>query len=100
LLTQGKSHHYIASMNTTIHLPLSDALSNFVNEQTVTQGYADPAEYIAALLSAEQKKKVQEKIDKLLLEGVNSGPAKPMTDAHWQALQQRVKAHAGSGGAE
>jgi antitoxin ParD1/3/4 len=79
-------------MNTTIQLPLSESLSAFANEQAASQGYGSAAEYIAALVKAEQKKKAKEKLEALLLEGLNSGPAKPMTDADWEALRQRVKA--------
>jgi antitoxin ParD1/3/4 len=85
-------------MNTTIQLPLSESLSAFVDEQAVSQGYAGAAEYIAAVLEAEQKKKAQVQLDVLLLEGINSGPAKPMTETDWQSLRQRVKARAGAGG--
>src|SRR5258706_339410 len=91
-LTARKVHLYTALMNTTIQLPLSDSLSAFVDEQASSQGYASAAEYVAALLQAEQKKKAREKLDELLLVGLNNGPAKPMTDADWTALRQRVKA--------
>jgi antitoxin ParD1/3/4 len=85
-------------MNTTIQLPLSETLSTFVDEQAARQGYNGAADYIAALLEAEQKKKAQEQLDALLLEGLNSGPAKPLTDANWEQLRQRVKARASGGG--
>jgi Arc/MetJ-type ribon-helix-helix transcriptional regulator len=71
----------------TVHLPESTLA--FVNEQTAAQGYASPAEYVAALVAQAQWLTSPELEDQLLT-GLDSGPSRPMTAADWDSLRERI----------
>jgi antitoxin ParD1/3/4 len=52
------------------------------------------SEYFRELLRADQRRKTEAKIEALLLEGINSGPATPMTEQDWAGIRQRVRERA------
>jgi len=73
----------------TVSLPAD--MKEFVEGEARAGGYATTDEYISALLRAEQQRKAREKIDGLLLEGVRSGPATPMTHQDWDDIRSEVR---------
>ncbi len=77
-------------MNTLI-VSLPDSVQEFVQRQVEEGGYATPSEYIVALIGEAQKRKAKEKVEALLLEGLNSGPASEMTAQDWEDIRQEVR---------
>lgn len=73
-------------MNVPIELP--DHLKQFVDQGTKEGGYANPSEFIVALVAAANEK--QGEIEQALMAGISSGEAEPWTDAEWQAIKERV----------
>ncbi|MFM2410717.1 MAG: hypothetical protein RL481_1545 [Pseudomonadota bacterium] len=73
-----------------IRLNLPEIDRAFVDAQVAEGDYADAAEYVAALVHAEAKAKAQEKLEALLLEGLESGDPVPWTDENWDALKRRI----------
>ena len=71
---------------------LKQALSMraFIDEQIAQGGYSTASEYIRALIRQAQKQAAQEKLDSLLLEGLESGESIEVTDEWWQAKQERL----------
>jgi len=77
-------------MNTlTVSLP--DTVQEFVQRQVTEGGYATASEYILALIGEAQKRKAKEKVDALLLEGLNSGPSSEMTAQDWEDIRWEVR---------
>ena len=74
-----------------IRISLSDSSKAFVDEQVTEGDFASASDYVAALIHTEAKAKAQDKLEALLLEGLESGEATPWTDADWQALKHRIK---------
>jgi Arc/MetJ-type ribon-helix-helix transcriptional regulator len=72
----------------SIPVDLPDDLMQFVDQGTKNGGFADPSQFIVALVAAANEK--QGEIEQALLAGINSGPAEPWTDEEWQAIKQRV----------
>ena len=59
---------------TTLNISLPDSMRAFV-EQKVSQGaYSTASEYIRQLVRDDQKHAAQERLEVLLLEGIESGP--------------------------
>lgn len=63
-----------------LRISLSAAESAFLDEQATIEGHATAEDYAAAVVRAELKAKAQEKLDSLLLEGLDGedeewGPA-------------------------
>jgi antitoxin ParD1/3/4 len=75
----------------TLNIALPEALHEFVNRQVAEGGYGNASEYIHKLLREEEKKKAREKVDALLLEGLNSDPPTPMTAEDWEEIRQEVR---------
>jgi putative addiction module CopG family antidote len=71
-----------------IPVDLPDHLVQFVDQGTKEGGFANPSEYIVALVAAANEK--QGEIEQALMAGITSGPAEPWTDDEWQAIKERV----------
>jgi antitoxin ParD1/3/4 len=63
-----------------LHIPLSENQQAFVDEQVAVGDYESPADYVAALILAEQRAQAQARLEALLLEGLE-GEATEWTEA-------------------
>ena len=70
-----------------IHLSLSDRQAAFVDEQVASGGFASASEFVGALIDAEAKAKARERLEELLMEGLQ-GPMTKWTEADGEALLQ------------
>lgn len=75
---------------TTLTISLSDSQKEFVEAQAVAGGFASASAYIAKLVEQAEIKKERDRINALLLEGLNSGPATPMTKQDWEDIRREV----------
>ncbi|TWU47152.1 hypothetical protein Poly51_49500 [Rubripirellula tenax] len=71
-----------------IPVDLPDDLMQFVDQATEKGGFANPSEFIVALVAAANEKQLE--IEHALMAGISSGPAEPWTDEEWQAIKERV----------
>jgi antitoxin ParD1/3/4 len=62
-----------------INISLPASQQSFVEDQVASGQYPSVSDYVSELVRADQKAKAQEKLEALLLEGLNSGPATPWT---------------------
>jgi antitoxin ParD1/3/4 len=74
-----------------IRISLSDSTKALVDEELAAGHYASVAECVGALLDAGAKAKAQEKLEALLLEGLE-GEDIEWTDADWDKLRNRIAA--------
>ena len=58
---------------TSLNISLPSSLKEFVETQVQESGFSTPSEYIRNLVRDDQKRRAEEKLEALLLEGVNSG---------------------------
>ena len=75
---------------TTLNISLPDSMRTFIDEQIAQGGYSTASEYIRDLIRQAQKQAAQEKLDSLLIEGLESGKSIEVTDKWWQEKQQRL----------
>jgi antitoxin ParD1/3/4 len=75
---------------TTMNVSLPEAMKEFVEEQVAKGGYETASEYVRALIREAQIRAAKEDLDAKLLEGLESGPATPMSKADWDELKRRV----------
>ena len=73
--------------NLTVSLP--EALTAYLQEQIAAGHYNTPDDYIQALI--QQDKARQEHLEPLILEGLESGAATPMTAADWDDIRAAVR---------
>lgn len=74
----------------TMNIALPESLKSFVQERVVDGGYSSVSEYVRELIRADQKRRQEERIDALLLEGLNSGPAVEVTPEYWEAKKRKL----------
>jgi len=75
----------------TMNISLPDPLREFVEKCVSDGGYSTASEYFRELVRADQKRKAGERLEQLLLEGLNSSPAKPLTKADIDEVRKTVR---------
>jgi antitoxin ParD1/3/4 len=75
---------------TTLSVSLPDSMQTFIDEKVSQGGYATASDYIQQLVSEAQKRAAWDRLESLVLEGLNSGEAKEMTSEDWEELKRRV----------
>jgi antitoxin ParD1/3/4 len=80
----------------TMNISIPDEMKAFVEEQVAKCGFGTVSEYMRVLISRVQERQAErERVDALLLAGLDSGPASPLTPVDWESIRQEVhKRHA------
>jgi antitoxin ParD1/3/4 len=81
----------IAMSMTSMNVSLPEELKQYAEEQT-KHGYSTPSEYVRELIREDQKRRAKEKLNALLLEGLESGDGVPMDARFWSSLKQEALA--------
>ena len=80
---------------TTMNISLPDEMKTFVEEQIKQGGYSTASEYLRELIRDAQKRAANDRLEKLLLEGLDSGPGVEVTPEFWEErhreLERRLK---------
>ncbi len=63
----------------------------YIEEQVASGNYSTVSEYFRELVRKDQKRKAQERLEALLLEGLDSGTATPITAQDWEDIRQTVR---------
>ncbi len=74
----------------TMNIALPESMKHFVKEQVTAGGYSSASEYVRELIRADQKRKVEDRIDALLLEGLDSGQPIPVTQEYWDEKKRKL----------
>ncbi|KJH71695.1 type II toxin-antitoxin system ParD family antitoxin [Aliterella atlantica] len=75
----------------SMNISLPESMRTYVEEQVASGGYSTASEYFRELVRTDQKRKDNERLESLLLEGLQSGTATPITDEDWQDIRQAVR---------
>lgn len=78
--------------STSLNISLPEALKQFVESKVASGNYASSSEYVRELIRAARKKEAEDGLIRLLDEGLNSGPATPVTPEFWQHLRHDLAA--------
>jgi antitoxin ParD1/3/4 len=84
-------HASIIMPMTTMNISLPQELKEYIEQQSKT-GYSTPSEYVRELIRGDQKRRARERLDTLLLEGLDSGEPLPATPAFWDELKREALA--------
>jgi antitoxin ParD1/3/4 len=74
----------------TMNISLSDQLKDFVDEQVGSGRYSSVSEYVRDLIRDDEKRKAQEKLEALLMEGIQSGKPTGMTRQDWEDVRRQA----------
>ncbi len=74
-------------MRDTITISLPPRLRTEVERKIEKAAYSSASEYLRDLIRKDLHAEAIEKVDALLLEGLHSGPGKPITKTFWRKLK-------------
>ena len=77
---------------TSMNITLPEPMRQFIEEQITSGSYGTASEYMRALIREDQKRKADERLDALLLEGLDSGDPIEATPEFWRSLRGRIDA--------
>ena len=71
----------------TMNISLPDQPKEFVDVQVGSGRYSSVSEYVRDLIRDDEKRKTQEKLEALLMEGIQSGEPNEMTRQDWKGIR-------------
>lgn len=74
----------------TMNISLPDQLKEFVDEQVSSGRYSSVSEYVRGLIRDDERRKAQEKLEALLMEGIQSGKPTQMTRQDWGEIRREA----------
>ncbi len=76
----------------SMNISLPESMRTYVAEQIKNGDYGTASEYIRDLIRRDRAQKKQNKLESLLLEGLNSDEATSMTENDWANIRTEVQA--------
>jgi len=70
-------------------------MRTYIEEKVATGAYSSVSEYFCELVHQDQKRQAAERLEAMLLEGLNSGNATEMTPDDWEDIRQPVRERIG-----
>ena len=74
----------------SLNISLPQSLKDYVEDRVSVGGYSTPSEYLRELLRQDQKQRSEEKLETLLLEGLESGEPIEITPEYWEKKRKRL----------
>jgi len=71
----------------SMNISLPDPLKTFVDAQIAEGRYSSVSEYVRELIRADEKRKAEEQLEALLMEGLQ-GEERELTRDDWQAIRR------------
>jgi antitoxin ParD1/3/4 len=75
---------------TTMNISLPESMRTYIEEQMEQGGYGTASEYVRSLIREDQKRRAQERLEALLLEGLDSRPPITVTPEYWKDLRKEL----------
>ena len=73
----------------TMNVSMPKSMRSFVSER-MSGRFGNASEYVRELIRRDQDRQAQEHLETLLLDGVKSGKASPLTKQDWTELRAEV----------
>ncbi|MBI5117901.1 type II toxin-antitoxin system ParD family antitoxin [Candidatus Poribacteria bacterium] len=74
----------------SLNISLPESMRSFIEEQTRRGGYGTASEYLRTLIREAQKRQAEDRLETLLLEGLDSGKPIDVTPGYWRAKKERL----------
>ncbi len=72
----------------TINISLSEELKRYVSAQVKGGAYGNVSEFFRSLIRRHQEHAIQARLERLLLDGIESGSVGPLTRSDWDELRR------------
>jgi antitoxin ParD1/3/4 len=73
-----------------MNISLPEQLKEFIDEQVRSGRYSSVSEYVRDLVRNDEKRKAQDKLESMLMKGIQSGEPTELTRADWQEIRQEA----------
>ncbi|WP_435011102.1 type II toxin-antitoxin system ParD family antitoxin [Tundrisphaera lichenicola] len=74
----------------TMNIALPESMKQFVQSRVEEGGYSSASEYVRELIRSDQRRMTEERIDALLLEGLDSGQPILVTKEFWDEKKRKL----------
>jgi antitoxin ParD1/3/4 len=74
----------------TMNISLPEQLKEFVDDQVGSGRYSSVSEYVRDLIRDDEKRKAQEKLEAMLMEGLQSGSPTEMRREDWDDIRREA----------
>ena len=74
-----------------MNVSLTGKLKDHVQDRVADDSYTNVSDYVRDLIRVNMKRKSQEHLESMLLEGINSGLATEMTRTDWDGIMTSAK---------
>ncbi len=79
-------------MTATMNISLPEPLKDHVRTQVATGDYANPSDYVRALIRADRQRIDETRLERMLLEGLASGAPVEISPERLTALREKARA--------
>ena len=79
----------------SMNISLPEPLKQFVDDQIAAGRYSSVSEYVRELIREDEKRKAEDRLEALLLEGLESDES-PLTSEDWAAIRKEALARVGA----
>jgi antitoxin ParD1/3/4 len=79
----------------SMNISLPEPLKRFVDDQIAAGRYSSVSEYVRELIRDDEKRKAEDRLEALLLEGLESEES-PLTREDWAAIRREALARVGA----
>ena len=73
-----------------MNITLPESWKSFIDAEVAAGGHGSAAEYLHTLLMQAKLRKARDKVEALLDEGLNSGPATEWTKQDWEEIRREI----------
>ena len=88
MATDGSMPFWGSAMQ-SMNISLPEPLKDFVDGQIAAGRYSSAGEYVGELIRADEKRKAEERLEALLLEGLQTAETE-LTPADWSEIRQQA----------
>lgn len=74
----------------SLNISLPQSLKDYVEGQVQASGYSTPSEYVRELLRDDQRRRAEQRLETLLLEGLDSGDPIEITPEYWENKRRQL----------
>ena len=79
----------------SMNISLPEPLKQFVDQQIAAGKYSSVSEYVRELIRDDEKRKAEDRLEALLLEGLESDES-PLTSEDWASIRKDALARVGA----
>lgn len=78
----------------TMNVSLPAALKKYVRDRVKAENFSNASDYIRSLIREDQRRRGIDRLEQLLLDGLDSGGEKPLDAAEWQSIRAEARTRA------